>query len=685
MAKKLRKTTPPPIQNTVIGITGVIPDRTPWHRVAAVRNWLLLLLGGTLLVYLPTFYNGFTNWDDDLYVEKNRLVTNFDVPGMFGLEFGKALAAAIDKDKIDEVDPTPFVAGNYHPLTVLSLAINYRMSALDPWSYQATNILLHLLNTFLAFLLLLRLSGRKPLVALIGAAIFGLHPMHVESVTWMAERKDVLYTAFFFGGLLQYLQFRKSRSPLAYSATLLLFVLSCLSKPAAVVFPLVLMLIDWWEERKLPVAHVVRYVPFLAGSVLFGLLTLTAQINSNAYGGLLQFNLLERIAMAGYGWVLYVGRLFLPIQLSAFYPYPKEITALYYVALAAAAAMGAWALWVYRKYPYVTFGMLFGLINLLLVLQFVTVGSAIVADRYTYVPYLGFGFLLGYVLYDWANGRWPSIQPYGRTVRLAFVGALAIFGVLTAVRATVWKTSETVFTNVIKNYPNAIIAWNNRGHHYRQLSGRAQDPATRQEYLSKALNDYNEALTRDPKYHLAYANRAKVWFEQQNFQQAIADYSKAIEYGGTTATSYCNRGAAYASIQQFETALLDFNEAEKKDPNYQDIYLNRGLTYMSLQRYPEAIADYQRYLQFKPTHAGIMNSIGICYQGLNDHASAINEFSRAIQTGQSIGDDNVKVYYINRSVSYRASNNPQQALQDARTAQQLGYPVNPEYLRQLGG
>ena len=140
-------------------------------------------------IFLPTFQNDFTNWDDDMYIRDNPLV--------------KSLSA----DNLEQMfmpDEKAFVGGNYHPLTILTLAINYRISGLNPWSYQLFNILLHLLNTFLVFLLLYRLCGNKSDIALIAALLFGIHPMHVESVSWVAERKDVLYTAFYLAGLLQY-------------------------------------------------------------------------------------------------------------------------------------------------------------------------------------------------------------------------------------------------------------------------------------------------------------------------------------------------------------------------------------------------------------------------------------------------------------------------------------------------
>ena len=215
----------------------------------ADRNLLFMVLGlllVTFIVFSPTFSNEFTNWDDDLYVANNPLVKTLD---------GATIANIFDLES--------FVGGNYHPVTILTLNFNYQMTGLDPISYQVTNVLLHLLNTFLVFLFIYRLTKRKKEVALICAVLFALHPMHVESVSWMAERKDVLYTAFFMGGLLTYLRYRKTGKWADLGWTLLLFVLSGLSKPAAVVFPVVLFLIDYYKKAEWKMKLVAEKVPFL--------------------------------------------------------------------------------------------------------------------------------------------------------------------------------------------------------------------------------------------------------------------------------------------------------------------------------------------------------------------------------------------------------------------------------------
>lgn len=664
-----------------------------WYAPVTHTHWtkrppLLMALFGLLLLttiaYWPTFSNDFTNWDDDLYVADNNLVRNFDVAGMFRLDMVNAIEAVFDEEKAATLDNTAFVAGNYHPLTILTLGINYKMSGLDPLSYQVTNLLLHLLNTFLVFLLVMALSGKNPLIGLITAALFALHPLHVESVSWMAERKDVLYTAFFLGGLLLYWRHLQQPSWIKLIGVLVLFILSCLAKPAAVVFPIVLLLLHFW--RQIPLQAVKTHaqtIPFFVLALFFGLLTLTAQIDSNAYGGLQTYSLFERFQIAGYGWLWYIGKFIVPYAQSAFYPYPENIGINPFgIALFFAVALGVWSIWQYRFNRWITFGVLFFTINLLLVLQFVSVGSAIVAERYTYLPYIGLGWLVGYAVYQLLAGKWQH-KKWGYPALYATGLVLFVFTILTFNRTKVWANSETLFTDVIEKQPRAVVAWNNRGHYYRQLSDDVL-PQQRDLYLDKAFADYNQALIIDPKYHLGYSNRGKVWYEKKNFREAIRDYTRSLNLKADNSTTWVNRGAAYASIGKVDSALLDFSKAFEIDPNNDQIYFNRGLAYQQRGQFDNAIADFETYLTFRPNAHGIINGIGVANQSKNDHAAAIDAFSKAISIAYEQNAPDLATYIFNRSISYRVLGQIDAARNDVRQAEQLGYPVPANYKQALG-
>lgn len=658
-------------------------NHQPWTSRRQLIQAVAALLIVTLIAYLPTFQNDFTNWDDDLYVEDNRLVREFDVAGMFALDFGQAIGAVFDESKAETLDNTAFVAGNYHPLSILTLAVNYQMTGLDPISYQITNLLLHLLNTFLVFLLVLALTGKNPLIALITAGFFALHPMHVESVSWIAERKDVLYTAFFLGGLLTYWKHLEQPSWRLLGGAFLLFILSCLAKPAAVVFPLVMLLFHFWRGHSWnDVKTHANTLPFFAGAVFFGLLTLTAQIDSDAYGGLQAYSLFERLQIAGYGWLWYIGKFFLPIQQSAFYPYPPEIGGIFIVALLVAIGLAAWSIWQYRHNRWITFGVLFFTINLLLVLQFVSVGSAIVAERYTYIPYIGIGWIIGYVVHHILQGKWQK-KSWQKPALYGTGALLLAFSILTFNRTSVWANTEVLFTDVVEKHPRAVVAWNNRGHYYRLMSD--QVPAQERNYwLDKAFYDYNQALAVDPNYYLGYSNRGKVWFERQDFQRAIEDYTRAINIRDDRPVVWVNRGAAYASQGQLQQALDDFNQAYALDPDYAEVYFNRGIVYQQMQRFELALADFDTYLSYKPRATGIMNSRGVIYQSIGDHANAVTEFSEAIAIGYEDQATDLGAYFFNRAISYRVLQQLDAARNDVRQAEQLGYPVPANFKATIG-
>lgn len=659
----------------------------PWYRYPTLMALLGAILAITFIAYTPTFQNELTNWDDDLYVTKNEHIRDLSgkgIQGMFALEWGKALKASVDKETAAQLDrnKNTFVAGNYHPLTLLSLAVNYAISGDEPWSYQLFNILLHLLNTFLVFVLVYRLSRGKAWIALFTSAVFALHPMHVESVTWVAERKDVLYTAFFLGGMLTYLSYIDHGKRMGWLvATMVLFVLSCLAKPAAVVFPLVMGAMDYFRKRPLlDVRVLAEKAVFFIPSVIFGLLTLTAQIDADAYGGLQRFTIFERLLLASYGFVMYIVRFFVPYNMSAFYPYPPEIPMAFTGFLVVAISIAGFTLWTLGRTRYVAFGMLFYLFTVMLVLQFVSVGDAIVADRYTYVPYIGLAFAVGYGIHRLIQQPgYRNWLPYG------LAGALLLFSGLTFARTMVWKDSITLFTNTVKNYPTAKIAYNNRGHAYRQKTDHAQNEDEKVHWLMLAKADYEAAMSIDPRYHLAYSNRGKVWFELKDYRMANSDYTLAIQFKPDNASHYVNRAATFGYLGRLDSALVDLNKAEELNPNNLQLYYNRGAMHLQLNNFEAALADNEKYLQLNPGNHDVVNAKGVALQRLSRNDEAIQVFTQALQLSMSGNNQNLGIYYLNRSFSYFQMGNIEAARQDVRSAQQQGnQQINPEYLRSLG-
>ncbi|MGB0932103.1 MAG: hypothetical protein ACPGVB_15070, partial [Chitinophagales bacterium] len=267
--------------------------------------WILVAAIATFITYIPALDNEFLNWDDPIYVTQNSLVL-----GDWSVEKLKGIF----------VEP---VGGNYHPITVLSLALDHTIFGRSAFAFHTINILLHVINVVLLFLFIFLFTRGKPIVAFIVAILFGLHPMHVESVAWISERKDVLYVLFFLAGLITYLQYLFSKKSGYYFATLIFFVLSVFSKPAAVVFPIVLILIDMYLYKHWRPKMLVNKIVFLIISIVVGLLTIQAQDQANAFTDI--GTLSNRFFFACYGFNTYLAKLFVPIRLSALYPYPLEM------------------------------------------------------------------------------------------------------------------------------------------------------------------------------------------------------------------------------------------------------------------------------------------------------------------------------------------------------------------------
>src|SRR5258706_9560495 len=278
------------------------PRRKPERRLGPLRGrWGLALLGILVLTfaaYIHSLGNGYVNWDDNYYVTLNPLVSHPTLGGIL----------------------TTQVAANWHPLTIASLALNYRISGLHPASYHWLNLLLHLANTALVFLFIRKLTGGRVWTTVITALFFGIHPMHVESVAWIAERKDVLYAFFYLLALITYLRYLDNRRLVTLLATLLAFVCSVASKPAAVVLPLSLLAIDYFRRRPIHLAAWLEKVPFFAVSIAGGLLTIQAHRSAGAIADPHVWTPIQRLLFASYATVMYGVKLFLPVSLSVVYP-----------------------------------------------------------------------------------------------------------------------------------------------------------------------------------------------------------------------------------------------------------------------------------------------------------------------------------------------------------------------------
>jgi len=608
-------------------------SNTPkWH--------LPFILALTAIIYLPTLNAGFVNWDDPDYIYNNYVIQ--------------------DLSHLTDFFTVP-IQGNYHPLTMISLAFNFAISGFDAWSYHLLNLALHLVNCFLVYRLALLLSRKNSLVAFVTSLLFAVHPMHVESVAWVSERKDVLYTLFFLAGHITFTKYIDTGVKKEYWMTLLFLVLSLLSKPAAVIFPVSLFSIDLLRSRAFSFKLITEKIPFFIPAFIMGFLTMNAQKEVGATGEE-YFGLASNILFGFYGIMMYIFKLILPIGQSAFYPFPplnEKLSAVYYIAPLFSVLLAFILYFSWKKHKAVVFGISFYLINLLLVLQVFSVGSAVIAERYTYVPYIGIFYIAGYLLSILLQ------KDIKKSYQVAVPVGL-IFSVLAFLQVQNWKDGATLWDNVIRNQP-CSRAYNSRGNLLRD-----------EKQYGKALELYTKATQLNKVDHESFNNRANVYMDLKKFDSAYMDYRNALAIKPDYNVTYDNLGAMFAQQNMFDSSLYYLNKAIQLNPDYKPAYNNRAVCFINMQRFNESIKDWEVLLRFEPGNPDILNSIGLCYRMLGKNNEALGYIDRAINITMK------GPFLLNRSFTYYNLRNIEMARRDALEARKNGVQLDAAYASSLG-
>ena len=453
---------------------------------------LALILSITLLVYLPVFEAGFV-WDDKSYIRDNPLISTIDPQTIF----------------------SSYYMGNYHPVTMLFFSIEYKFFGLNETGYHILNLFLHLVNVLLVYFAVFLLCKKKQ-VALIAALLFGIHPLHTESVAWIAALKDLLYTGFFLGAYIFYLKYISEKRNKFYWIALLFFMFSLLSKAMAVSLPVVLLLTDYFKERKINLKTWIEKIPFFLPAILFGIVAIFAQQSSQGIQDISTYSFPQRVAFASYGLITYLWKSLLPVYQSAFYPYPvksgEPLGLPFFIYPILLLGLFAFAIYSLRFTKKLFFGIGFFAITVFLVLQLFPVGDAVMADRYSYLSSIGIFYLAG----EGFNWIWHN---KGKTLAFALLVPIVLFfSVLTYVRNTVWENEITLWTDVIKKFPEALIAYNNRGGAYLM-----------EKKFDEALADLNKVIQSRPGNAEALNNRAVILSNKKRIKEALDDLNKALE------------------------------------------------------------------------------------------------------------------------------------------------------------
>jgi len=650
------------------------PRQEPsWKPLLCVCLFLAL---STLVVYWPVTGHEFVNYDDTDYVTANPYV-------QAGLS-AKGLAWVWHSD----------VARNWHPVTMLSHILDCQLYGMRPAGHHLTSLLFHIANTLLLFLLLRKMTGalwRSGVVA----ALFALHPLHVESVAWVAERKDVLSTFFFMLTLWAYVRYaekaeggRKNAecrmqnptirstqhavgptpssilhppSSFYYLLSLLLFALGLMSKPMLVTVPFVLLLLDFWPLRRLSfptlqpsttpsLRLLLEKVPFLLLSAASCVVTFQVQQSGGAVLDVNNLPIGARVANALMSYVRYLGKMLWPEHLAALYlrkvPWPAWEVGLAAMALLAASVA---VIRLARSRPYLAVGWFWYVGTLVPVIGLVQVGMQTMADRYTYIPLIGIFVAVAWGVWDLA-GTWRVPKAgLGIATAVVLAGCMA----LTRKQIAWWKNSETLFQRMITAVEGNYMAHYNIGNLY-----------SRQGKLAEAVQHYEAALKAEPNYAEAHNNLGTVLLRQGRFAEAIAHHSEAVrlkpEYlyyfnlanaqldagkaadavanyqqalrlNPNSSQAHHNLGMALQAQGKAEAAIAEFRAALQLQPDYESAEHNLANRLAEAGKLEEAIAHYLTALRLDPNHAESCNGLGICYAMQGKYPEAERQFREAVR------------------------------------------------------
>jgi hypothetical protein len=510
---------------------------------------LVVILVLTLIVFSNSVNNSILfGWDDGEYIS-NKDIQEFRLNKFF----------------------STYYLGMYQPLAVMSLSLNYHLSEINPAPYHATNLLLHLVNIVLVFLLFLKITKRFE-VTFIVTILFAIHPMHVEAVSWIATRSNGLYSVFFLVSLIYYLRYLDDKVKLNLIYSFIFFLLSCFSKSMAITLPAILFLLDYFKNRKYSQRVILEKIPFIIMSVVFGLIAMDA---ASEYGHIrnldVNYNFSDRLVLPVYSIIFYLVKALAPANLSAVYAYPaKENDWLpweYYFSILVFVFLIINIIKSGKLKRDVIFGMLFFFLSISVVLPLVWSRMLMLADRYTYLPYLGIFYIVAQFYLKIADGKTKQLRNYKTVALSLFIGWIVFLSATSFHRNKVWKDAITLTTDVIEKDRSDLDV--SIGYFFR---GNILDIGND---LQHALSDYNKAIQLNPAYTLAYNNRGIIKGSIRDYEGAIADFNKAVELEPGYADAIYNRGNVHYYLGNAEDACRDWYKAKSLGSKQAELILSK--------------------------------------------------------------------------------------------------------------
>jgi len=583
----------------------------------------LALIITTIAVYWNLQHHEFVHMDDNAYVFANMNVQTGLNPASVKWAF------------------TSIEAAFWHPLTWLSLMLDYELYGLNAGGYHWTNLLLHTISTVLLFLVLNLMTGslwRSGFVA----ALFALHPLHIESVAWVAQRKDVLSTVFWMLTMYAYLIYVRRPGFWRYFIVMVVFVLGSMAKPMLVTLPFVLLLLDYWPLRRFTFAPVpqvqeidayqekaksgqggtilllvVEKVPLIALSIAFSVIVLITENKGAAIASFHELSFFARLGNALVSYLTYLYKMIIPINLAVFYPHPLtwpgwQVLSCFLVL----SSITAIVVFYLKRFPYLAVGWFWYLGTLVPVIGLVQVGSHAMADRYTYIPLIGLFVILAWGFFDLAL-KWKKGRVIFSSFACLILCALAAASVF---QLRHWENSLTLFKHALAATKGNYLAHSSIG---AALLSKNK--------IDEAITHYLAAVKLRRDYALAYFGLGYSYYLKENYPQALFNYTQALKIDPDYFNVHYQLSHLLLKMNRLNEAIEHCRRAIALKPDFSASYTVLGNIYLHQRNYEQAIQEYRRSLKLLPEQAGVHHNLALALLHQNKIAEAAIHFEQALQ------------------------------------------------------
>lgn len=589
------------------------------------NTWLYIpfFLIAVIIAYHQVFDAGFISWDDSAYTFLNKDIYDWK-PENIANWFSH------------------FYIGNYHPFTILSYAIDYAIGKQDPTIYHTVNILLHTANTCLLFAFINKLQSNNN-VSFFVALLFAIHPVQTESVSWIAERKNVLYGFFFLLSLWSYAGYVSDNSRKKYLLVVAAGIAAMLSKATAVSLPISLFAVDIWLKQPLNTKKVwLNKLPLILLAIPTGIIAVKAQDSSGFLNLHSETNPFSSFVYAGYAYTQYILHFLFPQKLSVLYPYPVTVGLIQYFFLLLSLLVIGMSYSAYKKGWHMLCGaIIFYTANIILLLQFIQFGNVLMADRYLYIASIGIILPAVYYLFKFMQNGILGVSICSVTC------ALCLY--LTGIRNDIWLSEENFWGDIVLNFPNSSIAQSSLGGVYLNQGDYA-----------KAMTHIDEAIKIDKNNYRAWYNKGVIYLRKREVKDALYSLNKAILIDENPKALF-TRAILYEEMHMYQNCYNDIEKVLLKEPENARAFFIKANCLEQQNDLPAALVNYNQAIKYDSNDALFYLRRGIVETELGQGMPAIKDLNKVIEKNQK----NAEALYWRGLAKYRAGIGPCDDLQQA--------------------